>query len=104
MTKRKAVKVAKRGPKRKAVKVAKLGTIPSDNGSWWVIERRWWADGSSCLQGIKWAVQPNTGRPAPWWPLQAFQCPWELAPAFVNGLAAAVSIGQVSVTERKETG
>lgn len=66
--------------KGKAVRVDHLCDLPLDiPGAFLRIERRHWADGSSCLHIAKWGIQPTTGRPAPWWPQQYTQVPWELA-------------------------
>ena len=66
--------------KRAAVRVDHLGDLELDKpGLFLRLERRHWADGSSCLHVAKWGTQPGTGRPAPWWPPQYIQIPWKLA-------------------------
>lgn len=63
-----------------AVRVDHLADIPLDlPGAFLRLERRYWADGTSCLHIAKWGHQPETGRPAPWWPPQYTQVPWALA-------------------------
>lgn len=66
--------------KRAAVRVDHLGDVALDRPDLFLrLERRHWADGSSCLHVAKWSRQPNTGKLAPWWPPQYIQIPWELA-------------------------
>ncbi|MFO7172579.1 MAG: hypothetical protein DIU70_006390 [Bacillota bacterium] len=78
--------------RRAAVRIDHLADLPADlPGVWWRVERRWWADGSSCLHIAKWALQPSTGRPAPWWPPQYVQVPWQDARAFLQAVLEAVS-------------
>lgn len=63
-----------------AVRLDHLCDRPLDRpGLFLRLERRWWADGTSCLHVAKWSRQPNTGNLAPWWPQQYLQVPWELA-------------------------
>lgn len=65
--------------KEKATKVDLIKDIPLDiPGAFLRFERRHWKDGTSCLHVMKWGTQPETGRQAPWWPLQYIQVPWEL--------------------------
>ena len=48
--------------KRKAVRIDHIADLPTDlEGVFLRIERRWWADGSSCLHICKWGTQPETG-------------------------------------------
>lgn len=69
--------------KRAAIRVEHLADLPLDiPGVFLRLERRYWADGSSCLHIAKWGVQPTTGRPAPWWTPQYIQLPWELGTLF----------------------
>lgn len=77
--------------KSKAVRVDPLGDTPLDiPGAFIRAERRHWADGTSCLHIAKWGIQPKTGRPAPWWPLQYIQIPWELAGTLTEVLKNAL--------------
>ena len=65
--------------KAAAVKVVHLRDIPLDRpGMFLRVERRYWADGTSCLHIAKWGLQPARQRPAPWKPLQYIQMPWEM--------------------------
>lgn len=66
--------------KAKAVKIDHLADIRLDiPGAYLRIERRWWENGTSCLHVAKWGIQPRNGKPAPWYPQQYTQVPWELA-------------------------
>ncbi|MFZ5815331.1 MAG: hypothetical protein ACOY93_08500 [Bacillota bacterium] len=77
--------------KSKAVKIDHLGDMPLDlPGAFLRFERRHWPDGTSCLHIAKWGTQPETGRPAPWWPPQYTQIPWEMAGSLVQTM---VSLG-----------
>lgn len=78
--------------KSKAVRVDHICDVPLDiPGAFLRFERRFWADGSSCLHIAKWCVQPNTGRTSPWWPPQYTQVPWEMAQEVGLTITEAVS-------------
>lgn len=69
--------------KEKAIKIDHIKDVPLDiPGAFLRFERRHWKDGTSCLHIMKWGTQPETGRQAPWWPLQYVQVPWDLRYAF----------------------
>ena len=77
--------------KQTAERVQHLTDVPLDlPGVFLRVERRWWADGSSCLHIAKWGVQPKTGRSAPWWPQQYTQVPWALGEPLLAALEGAV--------------
>lgn len=81
--------------KPKAVQVDLLADLPLDiPGAFLRLERRYWPDGTSCLHIAKWGRQPETGRPAPWWPLQYVQVPWGLGAMLAKALIAAVRDGR----------
>lgn len=64
--------------KRKAVKVDHICDLRLDRPDMFLrIERRYWADGTSCLHIAKWCKQPKRGAFAPWSPPQYTQVPWE---------------------------
>ena len=65
--------------KRAAVRIDHIGDYPLDlPGAFVRAERRYWADGTSCLHLAKWGYQQNRGCSSPWQPLQYLQVPWEL--------------------------
>lgn len=81
--------------RRRAIKVDRLADIPSDlPGKFWRAERRYWADGTSCLHIAAWGTQPQTGKPAPWWPLQYTQVPWVLSESFLEQLLNLVAAAE----------
>lgn len=87
--------------KEKAVRVEFLADLPLDiPGVFLRLERRHWADGTSCLHIAKWGTQPETNRPAPWWPLQYVQMPWELGKKLATALTAATRIQEHPVVTR----
>lgn len=86
-----------------AVRVDHLCDLPLDRpGLFLRLERRHWPDGTSCLHIAKWGVQPETGRPAPWWPLQYVQIPWELAEQLGSAIVEAATRAERGRTGGKE--
>lgn len=73
-----------------AVRVEHIADAPLDRGLFLRVERRHWADGTSCLHITKWGKQPNTGRLAPYKPFQYVQIPWEIRETVRDVLEAAM--------------
>lgn len=75
--------------KRAATRIEHLIDIALDAGYFLRLDRRYWADGSSCLHIAKWGTQPNTGRDAPYKPLQYVQIRWEIAERVIRQMVAS---------------
>jgi hypothetical protein len=78
-----------------AVRIDRLGEMLLDKPEYKLIfERRWWPDGTSCLQIAKWGFQPKKQRWAYFWnPANLLQIPWELATVLFGNLGAVIEKG-----------
>jgi hypothetical protein len=78
-----------------AVRIDHLGEMLLDKPEYkLVFERRWWPDGTSCLQIAKWGFQPKKQRWAYFWnPANLLQIPWELAPVLFGNLGDVIKAG-----------
>lgn len=82
--------------KRAAVRVDHLSDMPLDlPGVFLRFERRFWADGTSCLHIAKWGTRD--GKVSPWWPLQYVQVPWELHRSLLVYFADATLVGGAGI-------
>jgi hypothetical protein len=68
------------GARRKAVRIEFLDWIDGDlPGTRWKVDRRYWADGSSCFHAILWGTNP-AGVFTTFYPVKMVQLPWKDAP------------------------